>query len=531
MVRKNRVIVVLFLLICSAFIAAGCTNEESATETETDTKATAGGDGEKVLKVGLPSSPGNIDPHFATTHVEYEVVQPIFNGLMRFQPGTASFETIEGDLAESWEVSDDGLAWTFKLRKGVQWQKGYGEFTSADVKYSFERIMDPKVGSSQRTLFKYVKEIETPDDYTVILHLTQPYPSLPVSLVVDGLAAGAIVKKEAIESEGDAVDKLVGTGPFALESYSPGEKAVLTKHEDYFRGEPKLDKIEMTVMRDLTAREVALVNGDIHMTIGDADKLWLERMSKEEDLIIEATGSYNVSYFHMNVNIPPLDDIRVRKAIAHAIDFESYRKSMYDEDIAVPLTSVLSDDAYGHADIGKVEYNPELSKKLLAEAGYPDGIKIPKTLTPNVDAYIRANSFIQEQLRQVGIEVPMEQVDLPTWIPAIYGQKNSVNFQTGVTRVHGIVHLHRVWHSEGNANFTGYSGSDELLERAEAEMEEEKALELYKQAQQEIFDAYVSIPILAGKQINVRRKEVDLGYELKATGIYMAPKYETTDLK
>ncbi|WP_077210639.1 ABC transporter substrate-binding protein [Bacillus dakarensis] len=529
MIKKGKFNLLLLLFFSFVFIAAGCTNEESATET--DKNAAVGTNGEKVLKVGLGASPGNIDPHFATTHAEMEIIQPIFNGLMRFKPGTASFETIEGDLAESWEISEDGLAWTFKLREGVQWQKGYGEFTSADVKYSLERIMNPDVGSSQRTLFKYVKEIETPDKYTVIIHLTQPYPSLPVSLVVDGMMAGTIVKKEAIESEGNPEDKLVGTGPFQLESYTPGEKAVLTKHEAYFRGEPKLDKIEMTVMRDLTAREVALVKGDIHMTRGEADKLWIERMSKEEDITIEATGSYNVSTFHMTVHVPPLDDIRVRKAIAHAIDFESLRKSLYDEDIAVPLTSVLSEDAYGHADIGQVEYNPELSKKLLKEAGYPDGIKIPKTLTPNIDSYITANSFIQEQLRQVGIEVPMEQVDLPTWIPAIYGQENSVNFQAGIQRSHGIVQLHRVWHSEGNANFTGYGGSDDLLEQAEAELDEAKGLELYKQAQQEIFDAYVSIPVFAVKQINVIRKEVDLGYELEGTGVYVAPKYETTDLK
>ena len=254
-------------------------------------------------------------------------------------------------------------------------------------------------------------------------------------------------------------------------------------------------------------------------------------MSKEEDLIIQATGAYNVSSLHMNVGIPPLDDILVRKAIAHAIDFDSLRKSLYDEDIAVPLTSVLNDEAYGHADIGRVKYDPELSKELLAEAGYPNGIKIPKTLTPNVNSYITANSFIQEQLRQVGIEVPMEQVDLPTWIPAIYGRENSISYQSGIQRAHGIVQLHRVWHSEGNANFTGYSGSDELLEQAEAELDEEKGLELYKQAQQEIFDAYVSIPVHAVKQINVRRKEVDLGYDLKGTGVYAAPIYETTDLK
>ena len=304
------------------------------------------------------------------------------------------------------------------------------------------------------------------------------------------------MKKEAIESDGDMPDKLVGTGPFELESYVPGEKAVLVKHKDYFRGEPKLDKNPNdSYARFKLAREVAIANGDIHMMRGEADKVWLERMSENEDLIIESTGMPNVSTFHMTMSIPPLDNILVRKAIADAIDFEALRKSLYSDDVAYQLTSVLADDSYGHASIGTVEYDPELSKELLREAGYPDGLTLPTSLTPNVDSYITANNFIQEQLRQVGIEAPMEQVDLPTWIPAIYGQENAINFQAGIQRAHGVVQLHRVWHSEGNANFTAYGGSDELLEQAEAEQDEEKALELYKQAQQEIFDAYVSIPV------------------------------------
>src|SRR5690606_13057314 len=142
--------------------------------------------------------------------------------------------------------------------------------------------------------------------------------------------------------------------------------------------------------RDLTAREVAITNGDIHMMRGEADKVWLDRMSENTDLIIESTGMPNVSKFHMTVHIPPLDNILVRKAIAHAIDFESLRKSLYSDDVAYPLTSVLASDSYGHADIGRVEYDPELSKELLAEAGYPDGLTLPKTLVPNVDGYITA---------------------------------------------------------------------------------------------------------------------------------------------
>ena len=523
----------MFLFMGLICILAACTSNsstENTSQNKSEESIPSVSEEKKVLKVGLPAPAGNLDPHFVTQHAEMEIVQPVFNGLLRFKPGTSSFETIEGDLAENWEVSKDGLTWTFHLRKGVQWHKGYGELTSEDVKWSIERVMDPEVGSPNASMFKFVNSVEATDKYTVVIKLKEPNPSFALSLVADGPGGGAIVKKEAIEGGGDDASKLVGTGPFVLESHTPGESAILVKNEDYFRGEPKLDRIEMYVMRDVAAREVAMDTGEIHMTYGEPDQLWVEKRRANKDLIIHTSGLPMVWSVHLNKKIKPMDNILVRQAIAHAIDYKSLMDSL-GSDIARPVTSVLSESVFGHANVGVYEYNPEKAKELLAEAGYPDGLTLPETLTPNLPAYIPANTFIQEQLRQVGIEVPMQQVDLPAWMTALYGGEIPLSLQIGVQRVHGAVHLFRAYHSTAPAKYIGYDGSDKLLEMAEKELNEEKLMQLLTQIQQEIKDAYVTIPMFETVQVNAFRKEVDLGYELKDTSIYMAPKYETTDLK
>ncbi|WP_216829731.1 ABC transporter substrate-binding protein [Alkalihalobacterium elongatum] len=526
----NKLLVLCFSLI---FILAACTTtqtETSPSNDSTDTSTTEESSGEKVLRVSMTAAPGNLDPHFSSTHAELEIIQPIFNGLLRYKPGTADFETIEGDLAESWDVSEDGLVWTFHLREGVQWHKGYGELTSEDVKWSLERVMDPEVGSPRASSFKFVDSVEATDTYTVTITLKEPNPSFILSLVAGGVSGGAIVNKDAIEAGGEDADKLIGTGPFVLESYTPGESAILVKNSDYFRGEPKIDRVERYIMRDLAAREVAMDRGDIDFSYGEPDGMWFDQRSKNQDLTVETSGLPMVWSIHLNTTIEPLNDIRVRQAIAHAMNPNDLVASL-GEGIAKPMTSVLTNNVFGHSDIGAYEYNPEKSKQLLAEAGYPNGLKLPESLGPNIPAYVPVNNYIVEQLRQVGIEMPFQTVDTPTWITALYGDQSAVTLTIGLQALHGSVQLFSSYHSEGAGNFTHYNKSDSLIEQAERELDEGKSLELMKQIQEEILADYVNVPLLETVQVNAWRNNVDLGYELKATPLYVAPIYETTDIK
>ncbi len=195
-----------------------------------------------VLNVGIAApDAGRLDPHLSATTIDKAVFGWMFNGLVRFAPGTASPETIEPDLAESWESSDDGLEWTFHLRDGVQCHHGYGELTAEDIVYSLERAADPN-RSSFASDFDVFEKVEAVDDSTVKITLKNAVPSL-LGLVTN-YHGGNIVCKAAAEEMGEDFQKRpIGTGPFMFEEYVPQQNLKLAANPDYFRGKPKLDGI------------------------------------------------------------------------------------------------------------------------------------------------------------------------------------------------------------------------------------------------------------------------------------------------
>jgi peptide/nickel transport system substrate-binding protein len=549
MYKSNWLNRTLILCLSLIFIVTGCSSSQTSTSQETQPKQTESSDSKesketkestepKVLKVALNTTPGKFDPHFAATNSELQVAQPIFNGLLRFKPGRADMDNIEGDLAEKWEVSEDYKTWTFHLHKGVQWQNGYGELTSADVKWSLERVMNPETGSPRRPTLRHVEGIETPDAHTVVITLKKSNPSFVLSLVADGTGGGAIVKKEAIEAAGkEYMVKPVGTGPFILQEYKQNEKAVLVKNKDYFRGEPKLDSVEFYIMQDPTAIEVALDKGEIHMSQGLSDQIWIDMMKTKKNLVLEVPGPDLFWGIYLNTSHKPYDDIRVRKAIAHAINIEPFVQSLGQDTAKMP-NSVISSSMFGHKDIGMYEYNPEKSKQLLAEAGHPNGIKLPEFTSPTMNTFITKATYIQEELRKVGIELPVNQTDLATWYGTVVKNLNPITHTVYVAKPHAAEALYSFFYGPSSVgkktasfNISHYDQADDLILQAEEEVDEAKAKEIYGQIQQKILDDYVVIPFAETRTVVVRSQQVDLGYELKDTMIYMYPIYEMTDLK
>lgn len=520
----------LVIFLCIAVGLVGC---KSASEETTQTESG------KTLKVAINGEADKLDPHFASPVTEVSIVQTIFNGLVKFPTGTVDYSQIEGDLAESWEHNEDATQWTFYLKKGVQWHKGYGELTAQDVKWSFERVMDEETGSPWKDDYANVERIEAPDDYTVVFHLKEPDASFLLKVI--NYHGGMIVKKEAIEDAGDAfMTSPVGTGPFIFEEYQKNEKAVLVKNENYFKGEPKIDRLEFLIMTDHTAIEVAMDKGDVHLATGINDQLWVDKRKQNDEIAIDFTDPPLLWGIYLNLSKPPLDDIKVRQAIAHAINIDSLINEISAKEAANTPAGPVTSSYFGAANVGSYEYDPEKAKALLKEAGYENGLTLPKQYISTLPSYLDKMVFVQDQLKQVGIDMPLEQVDHSTYHANARNDLNNIVLYGYVRAPHADVSLSQFFYGPasvdkptGVTNYIHYDKIDDLIEKARVELDEEKALAIYKQAQEQIKEDYVFVPLVELKTVLQRRKDVDLGYnnnQIDGTMIYYYYVDENTDL-
>ena len=204
-----------------------------------------------------------MDPALITNSNDYTIAVNIYNGLLKYNLKTMEPEP---DLARSWSVSPDGLAYSFQLRDNVQWHKGYGKFTARDVKYSFDRIIDNRAKSRYRTDFSNVREVEVVNDYAVKIHMKAPDMSFIRKVLY--YRPGYIVNQKAIESLGAKYNSSpIGTGPFIFERWDPGSKTILVANKNYFLAPPKLQRATFLVINDESVAELALEKGDLDLVV------------------------------------------------------------------------------------------------------------------------------------------------------------------------------------------------------------------------------------------------------------------------
>ena len=199
----------------------------------------------KILNIGH-KEPETMDPYTTLLGFNQSIVRLVYRGLVRFKitpDNKVTTAEVEPDMAESWAMNDDGTVWTFKLRKGVKWHKGFGDFTAEDVKFSIERVQDRNLqGNKFAKNLEIIKEVKVLDDYTVQMTLTNFDPVFLLGLV--GYQQGYIVSKKAVTQYGDDYAwNSVGTGPFYFDRHMPREKVVLKAHRDYYFGRPPIDEV------------------------------------------------------------------------------------------------------------------------------------------------------------------------------------------------------------------------------------------------------------------------------------------------
>ncbi|HKF73057.1 MAG TPA: ABC transporter substrate-binding protein [Stellaceae bacterium] len=480
------------------------------------------GRAETVLNIGMQAQDlGSLDPHRTATTPDKAIIGWMFNGLVRFKPGSMNPEGIEPDLAESWDTSADQQSWTFHMRHGVQCNNGYGELTSDDVVFSLKRAADSKI-SSFSSDFAGIEAIEATDPYTVKIKFKTRPPS--VLGLLTNYQGGNIVCKKAVEKLGDDFrTQAVGTGPFSYAAYMPNQSVVLVGNKNYFRGAPKIDKIVYKYIPSDATRDLAYQSGEIDLTYGRQDQTWAERMQKEPHTIVDVFGPGELSDVNLDITKPPLDDLRVRQAIAYAINRKELVK-FKGELTAREAVSIIPHDYLGTDESAPLyPYDPAKAKQLLAEAGHPDGITI-KAIQTQLSSMLNTMQIVQAQLKKVGIDLQLDVVDHPTFHAQIRKDLSQVVMYSAARLPVADVYLTQFYHSRSIVgtptavtNFSHCAVADQEIDAARSETDAAKQKALWKDAQDKLVQQVCAVPLYEQLQVWAHRDKFAFGYKLDAS--------------
>ncbi len=358
----------------------------------------------RTITVAIPSTFTTLDPYDANDAMSRNAVKSIYEGLFVFNKDLKPVP----QLAESYEVSDGGRVYTIKLKKGVKFHDGT-EFTSEAVKLNFERLLDKKNALSRYTFFSFIKKIEALDPYTVRFTLESP-----MSAFIPRLANGTgqmICPSYLKKYTGDELAfHACGTGPYMLKDYNPSERLIVVKNPHYrVSGLPKLDGINWIPVPENSTRAQMVMTGEAAYVHQMPPEL-MDRASKNPNVQVFDVPAVLMRYMQINTMQKPFDDVRVRRAMAYAINKEAFCKVVYNG-YARPATGVQPTEIPGGLKLGPWPYDPKKARELLKEAGYPNGFKTTLWSAFNTSTNAKAVQFLQQQLRQVGIDVETRQLE------------------------------------------------------------------------------------------------------------------------
>jgi peptide/nickel transport system substrate-binding protein len=457
----------------------------------------------KVLNIAA-KEPDTLDPHSSTLGQSQAIARFMFRGLTRFaiKDGKVTTSEVEPDLAESWTLSPDGTIWTFKLRKGVQFHKGFGELTAEDVKFSFERQINKTPGTRYGVNLDVIKSIEVIDPHTVQIAL-KAFDAIFLLRMV-GYQQGYIVSRKAAEKLDQFKWNPVGTGPFYFERHSPREKIVLKAFDKFYGGRPQIDEVQWFDVPEDATKLIGLEKGTFDLLYPEAVTADFADQVKKMGAVIDRRGPGGQERFYINMTKPPFDDIRVRKAFMHAIDRKAIKETMYPGGLARVATSCVPDGYFGHIPMKFPEYNPELARKLLAEAGHPNGFTIKNYFISKSFFYPKVLTLAQEQLKQVGINVELQVVEHATFHENIRKNLDPFVLYGGTRITDADPWLSLFFDSKeipdpatGNkgTNFAHYRGMDDLLAAGRVERDVKKRAAIYAETQKRMERDLVCLPI------------------------------------
>ncbi|MEX2649149.1 MAG: ABC transporter substrate-binding protein [Alphaproteobacteria bacterium] len=372
------------------------------------------------MTVTYQSDVATLDPAVGYDWQNWSMIKSLFDGLIDYAPGTTE---IVPDLAESYEISDDGLTYTFHLRQGVKFHNGRA-MTAADVKYSLERTINPATQSPGASYYDTIKGyaelaggsatelsgVTTPDDRTVVIELNRPDAPFLHKLALN---FAFIVPKEAVEEYGaDFGKNPVGTGAFSLAEWTLGQRVVFAKNPDYYVPDrPRLDQIVFEIGQDPSVALLRLERGEVDL-LGDGipPARFVEVMNNADlKALVVQGGQLHTGYVTLNTRVPPLDNVKVRQALNMAINKDRIVQIINGRAVVANQALPPAMPAYNTAETGYA-FDPDKAKALLAEAGYPDGFQ-SVLYAMNTDPNPRIAQAIQQDLAAIGVAVEIKALD------------------------------------------------------------------------------------------------------------------------
>ncbi|MDA5556624.1 ABC transporter substrate-binding protein [Shimia sp. MMG029] len=365
------------------------------------------------ITVALQLEPPHLDPTSAAAGaIDSVLYSNVFEGLTRF----ASDGSVIPGLAKSWEISEDGLTYTFMLNEGVTFHDG-SAMDAEDVKFSLDRARAEDSANAQKALFAGITDVSVVDPLTVRVTLEAPNGSFLFNMA---WGDAVIVAPETIA---DIKTTPIGTGAFKFENWVQGDQITLARNEAYWGTPAALSDVTFKFISDPTAAFAAMMAEDIDVFAGFPTPEALPQFEADPRFQVLVGSSEGETILSTNNKMPPLDNVKVRKAIAHAID----RSAIIDGamfGLGTPIGTHFAPHNPDYVDLtGNSQYDPELSKKLLAEAGFADGFTTTLKLPPPSYAR-RGGEIIAAQLRAVGIETEISNLEWAQWLEQVFRGKD-----------------------------------------------------------------------------------------------------------
>ena len=468
-----RKLPLLFSIVMLVLLVAGQVAAQEATA-----EPVPGG----TLRAAWSAEWVSLDPHLSSAGSSFAVLANVIEALTDYNDDM----DLVGELATSWEQSEDGLTWTFHLREGVQFSNGR-EFTADDVVYSFERIHDPVVGSGDvNNCGGEGATFAAPDPLTFTVTTVEPNFILPVN--VAGAASCAIIAEESVGDDGQIVVP-IGTGPFIIDSVTGTTDMVLVKNPNYWQERlPYLDRVEITVIPVSAVGETGLLGGQVEWIMDPAPQCY-EALQSNPDIVIGEAPQLAYHYVGLNLNREPLNDVRVRQAIAYAID-----RQMICEagafGLCTPIHGPTAPGSAWYFDYAPYERDLDRARELLAEANVADGFEMEVMATSTYEDSVRQAQVLQQNLAEIGIQVTITTPEFSEWLDReAAGDFDAFNLSwIALTDANDYFYAQ---HRTGEVfNFTGYSNPefDRLVDEGRMTSDFDERYAIYEQANQILVD-------------------------------------------